>query len=196
VEGELTTKVSDVVITELIEPADFNKHIDDWTKKLKEWKISLENVTERIEIVEESVKYLKTYRNKEKIAEYIKDVEEGSLANLISSKENCEKQIEKIALRSGHHATSALLKSAEQKRKKRRQNIREADNKARDKIGIVSSRDIYMVGLGLYWGEGYKKGNQEFGFTNSDQRMIKFYINWLNKSFGIQKTDLILRKLY
>jgi hypothetical protein len=60
-------------------------------------------------------------------------------------------------------------------------------------VGRMSERDVLMVGLGLYWGEGYKKGNQEFGFTNSDPAMIKFYIRWLQTCFGISKSDLILR---
>jgi hypothetical protein len=50
-----------------------------------------------------------------------------------------------------------------------------------------------MVGLGLYWGEGYKKGSQEMGFTNSDPDMIRFYIDWLHASYGIRRSNLILR---
>ncbi len=45
----------------------------------------------------------------------------------------------------------------------------------------------------MYWGEGYKKGNQEFGFTNSDPKMITFYIKWLRMVFAVTAKDLVLR---
>jgi hypothetical protein len=50
-----------------------------------------------------------------------------------------------------------------------------------------------MLGLGLYWGEGYKKGSTELGFTNIDPKVITFYIKWLKQCFGIEKDRFILR---
>lgn len=104
-----------------------------------------------------------------------------------------QNQIEEIGRRSKHHATAALLKSAEKRRQERIRVDQLIYKTVIQKIGTVTERDVFMVGLGLYWGEGYKKGNQEFGFTNSDPSMIKFYINWLATIFDISKTDLILR---
>jgi len=49
-----------------------------------------------------------------------------------------------------------------------------------------------LVGLGLYWGEGYKGNNGELGFTNSNPDIIQFYLSWL-RLFGISKDDLIFR---
>lgn len=72
--------------------------------------------------------------------------------------------------------------------KKRRENKR---------IGVkfisdISERDILMIGLGLYWGEGYKYASGEFGFTNSSPKMIRFYIKWL-EHLGVKKNRLIFR---
>lgn len=69
----------------------------------------------------------------------------------------------------------------------------EDQNIGLSELGILSKRDIYCIGLGLYWGEGYKKGNQEFGFTNSDPAMIIFYIKWLGEIFNLKNEDLIFR---
>lgn len=60
-------------------------------------------------------------------------------------------------------------------------------------VGKMSNRDVLLTGLGLYWGEGYKKGSQEFGFTNSDLGMLQFYLYWLKVCFRVKKKDLILR---
>jgi len=56
----------------------------------------------------------------------------------------------------------------------------------------LSQRDFKMVGLGLYWGEGYKGNNGELGFTNSNPDIIRFYLNWL-VIYDVPKKDLIFR---
>lgn len=59
-------------------------------------------------------------------------------------------------------------------------------------VGQISPRDVLMVGLGLYWGEGYKESNSELGFTNSNPAVIRFYLKWLSH-LGVKKEDLIFR---
>lgn len=60
-------------------------------------------------------------------------------------------------------------------------------------IRNMSNRDLFILGLGLYWGEGYKKGSQELGFTNSDPQIICVFIEWLHRTYGIAKDRLIAR---
>lgn len=60
-------------------------------------------------------------------------------------------------------------------------------------VGRLSQRDIFMLGLALYWGEGYKGLSQELGFTNSDPTMILFFIQWISQIYGIPRSRLILR---
>ncbi len=57
----------------------------------------------------------------------------------------------------------------------------------------LSTRDIHMLGLGLYWGEGYKKGSAELAFTNSDPLAAQFFITWLEQVFNAKRTDLVCR---
>lgn len=102
-------------------------------------------------------------------------------------------QIHDIAKRSQHHATEKLLLVAEKQRLKREIDSRKMTETGRKDVGGLSKRDVFMVGLGLYWGEGYKQGSQELGFTNSNPAIIMFYLNWLEKIYDMQRTDLILR---
>lgn len=104
-----------------------------------------------------------------------------------------ERQIQRIAEQSKHHATLVLLRAAEIQRKKRHDRVQEALREGAKDVNHFSRRDQHMVGLGLYWGEGYKKGSQEFGFTNSDPLLIRFYIGWLKNIFNITTERLILR---
>lgn len=101
--------------------------------------------------------------------------------------------ITNISTRSDSKSTKALLNYTESLRIKRQENTEISKEKGKNKLGLLSPRDIYCIGIGLYWGEGYKRGSQEFGFTNSDPGMIKFYVKWLKIVFGVDKDDLILR---
>ncbi|MBI4009287.1 helix-turn-helix domain-containing protein, partial [Candidatus Roizmanbacteria bacterium] len=59
-------------------------------------------------------------------------------------------------------------------------------------INKLSKREIFLVGVALYWAEGFKKDHQ-VGFATSDSKMAKFFIHWLELSFKITHKDLILR---
>ena len=104
-----------------------------------------------------------------------------------------EEAIANIAKSGNAKATIALMRYSEEKRTQRQLAELKSAKKGACRLSSLSDRDIYCIGLGLYWGEGYKTGSQEFGFTNSDPRMILFYMRWLNVVFGIKKMDVILR---
>jgi transposase len=102
-------------------------------------------------------------------------------------------QLKNLSERTNHRAVHALLQASERKRALRTKTIKVMSELGKKEVGHLSSRDIFMIGLGLYWGEGYKKGNQELGFTNSDLSIIVFYINWLKRIYDIPTQSLILR---
>jgi transcriptional regulator with XRE-family HTH domain len=104
-----------------------------------------------------------------------------------------EEAIEIITRTSKSKSTTSLLRYTESLRAKRQENILISYEVGKKKVGKLSVRDIYCIGLGLYWGEGYKRGSQEFGFTNSDPRMIVFYLLWLHTVFKVNNIDLIAR---
>jgi transcriptional regulator with XRE-family HTH domain len=59
-------------------------------------------------------------------------------------------------------------------------------------VGALNSRELFLVGIALYWSEGFKKDSQA-GFANSNPEMIKLFIKWLNESCGYTSDDLLLR---
>ncbi len=52
-------------------------------------------------------------------------------------------------------------------------------------IGLISDRDLWMIGLGLYIGEGAKNKTQMVRFVNSDPIIIRTIINWFKLSCGL-----------
>ncbi len=61
-------------------------------------------------------------------------------------------------------------------------------------IGVFSKREIFLLGMFLYWGEGTKAKNTSVALTNTNPAMVKFFINWLD-SFNVQRKKLKV-KLY
>jgi len=59
-------------------------------------------------------------------------------------------------------------------------------------IGKLTKREILLIGIALYWGEGFKKDHL-IGLSSSDINIAKFFIYWLKTCFNISNKDLILR---
>jgi len=60
-------------------------------------------------------------------------------------------------------------------------------------IGLLDKRDYFIAGLFLYWGEGLKATRYTTSISNTDPKVLKFFITWLNKIFNIKKEDLSVR---
>lgn len=62
-----------------------------------------------------------------------------------------------------------------------------ASQKAEQRIGYLTEKDLAIVGASLYWAEGSKR---DFSFSNTDPEMIKVFIYILRKIFRVSKEDL------
>ena len=71
---------------------------------------------------------------------------------------------------------------------------KEIKEKARKEIGQLSKRELWLIGIALYWAEGSKEKEHKPGsgtvFSNSDYHMIKLYLDWLLKIVGIEKNNI------
>ncbi|MFA6427222.1 MAG: hypothetical protein WCW16_02110 [Candidatus Magasanikbacteria bacterium] len=75
--------------------------------------------------------------------------------------------------------------------KQKAQQIREYFAK---QIGKISQRDLFMMGIALYWGEGYKKGAEGslwkcVDFTNSDPDMIRMMMRFFREICHVKEKD-------
>jgi hypothetical protein len=65
-----------------------------------------------------------------------------------------------------------------------------AEKLAQIDVETVTDRDLFMLGLALYIGEGEK--NDNVGVINADPRIIKLAIRWLQKFYNVPKTNFTL----
>src|SRR3989344_3253849 len=60
---------------------------------------------------------------------------------------------------------------------------KEIKDRARAEIGKLSKRELWLIGIALYWAEGSKEKEYRPGsrmiFSNSDPYMIKLFLKWL-----------------
>jgi len=78
--------------------------------------------------------------------------------------------------------------------KKRSANAKKLFIQGKKEVGSLTSREIFITGIALYWAEGFKnKYEHRLGFCNSDPFMITFYLKWLHESLGVKKEDVVAR---
>jgi transposase-like protein len=102
-------------------------------------------------------------------------------------------QINKLSEKSKSSGLKAILLNSKKLQEKRKLNLIKYSELGKRDLGKITDRDLFILGIGLYWGEGYKKGNDEFGFTNSDPTIIKTMIKFLNNIYNVSNEDFILR---
>jgi len=63
---------------------------------------------------------------------------------------------------------------------------------AKNEVGTLSKRDLFIAGIALYWGEGFKKDHLA-GLATTDKNIAIFYMTWLRRCFNVTPDRLILR---
>ncbi|WP_189454447.1 hypothetical protein [Streptomyces abikoensis] len=78
---------------------------------------------------------------------------------------------------------------------RRAQAIKRIETKleAAHEIGRMTDRELFLVGVGLYWSEGAKSKphrlSERVAFINSDPEMIRLYLAWL-RLLGVEQDRL------
>jgi hypothetical protein len=105
-----------------------------------------------------------------------------------------KRQLDILKYRTQKALQEGRIKKQKQDKILRLNNEKELLRNGIAKVGNLSNRDLFIAGIALYWGEGFKnKHEHRLGFCNSDPKMIIFYIKWLEKSFEVKKDRIIAR---
>ena len=85
------------------------------------------------------------------------------------------------------------IKSSKTASKRKFLRINECKRVAKNELGILTKRDLMLLGIGLYIGEGSKNSDSFLQFTNSDPKVIKLAMCWLKKIFNINQDNFSMR---
>lgn len=103
-----------------------------------------------------------------------------------------ENEIQKLVLRTRDARSRGRLIGARMNREARELRVEEAEKWAKDLVGTeLSSRDMLLLGIGLYWGEGTK--GRKLSFANSNPEMLVFVKMWFELMLGVVSTDFLVR---
>jgi hypothetical protein len=90
---------------------------------------------------------------------------------------------------------AAAYRGALAKKQKRIDLTKKIKNKAKEEIGKISKRELWLVGIVLYWAEGAKEREKsslvELG--NSDPYIIKLFLEWLEKICKVPRSEIHFR---
>lgn len=86
----------------------------------------------------------------------------------------------------------ARARSGQIKSQQKAASIFAARKMARKDIGILNKRDLFMLGVGLYMGEGTKTHNI-VRIINSDPKIIKLAIKWFTDVCGLSNKNFSIR---
>lgn len=88
----------------------------------------------------------------------------------------------------------ASLRGGQAKRKQRIDKFNLITNIAEKEIGKISSRELWLLGIALYWAEGSKEKEGRPGtgisFSNSDYQMVNLFLKWLMEIINVPKEEI------
>ena len=83
------------------------------------------------------------------------------------------------------------LKSALSRNKSKLNSIASAKGLAKEEVGSITQRDLFLLGLGIYMGEGHK-ALETVRISNANPDIIKLAVLWLKGICGLGTENLTL----
>ena|SRR5687767_9467957 len=81
----------------------------------------------------------------------------------------------------------------ETKRRKRQERFLGYKAEEKLRIGTLTDRDLMMLGLALYWGEGGKVSRGQLSISNTDPGMMKVVVAWLKRVLNVEISQMSVR---
>jgi hypothetical protein len=100
------------------------------------------------------------------------------------------KQREALEKREGLGKLEGRYKGSQTNRRKKEVKTVALKKKGGKLVESLSLKELFVAGVALYWGEGSKEDTR-LQITNSDLEIVKFFIVWVEKIFGIEKERLV-----
>ena len=106
------------------------------------------------------------------------DIPKSTLSNWLSKYPLTKEQLSSIKRATKRNKEIATEKCRFTKQKKREQRLAKVYSRQKKNLLPLSLKEIYLAGLFLYCGEGSKSLKRAVSLSNTDPRLIKFYLFW------------------
>jgi hypothetical protein len=103
-----------------------------------------------------------------------------------------QEQIHVLEKRMHDPSYGRRLMYTQKQRKEKEDRISKLFTSGIQDVGCLSDKELFVIGISLYWAEGFKKDSL-VGFSNSDSDMIKIFLRWLQVCCNISKNRIKVR---
>ena len=126
-------------------------------------------------------------------------VPKATLSDWFTGLELSEKANERIQKRVYEKSIAGLIKRNRNQTHIAQQRARQTREVARKEVATLSKNDIFLLGVALYWAEGYKrpivkdgkvKTNHPVSMTNSDPLLIKLFLRFLRETCRVPEEKI------
>lgn len=80
-------------------------------------------------------------------------------------------------------------------RQRRIEKTNQIKERAIKEIDKISDRELWLIGIALYWAEGTKEKeytvSEQTAFSNSDPEMVKVFLLWVRKCLALSCNDIV-----
>lgn len=153
----------------------------------------------RIEDRNKAIELRKQGKSYNEIRGIISNLSKGTLSVWLRDIDLTKEQQIALKKRAKTKCDKGRLKGAETNKNKRINSILKIKNEAKLEFSVLAKDPLFITGLVLYWAEGAKT-QERFQFINSDYRIIKIMIDWLEKTCKIHRNEvkyrLYIHKVY
>lgn len=88
----------------------------------------------------------------------------------------------------------SLLKFAEKRKSERLAGTAKIKQDAIENIKEISKRDLWLIGIVLYWARGLLEDDRRYGlgvrFSSADADLIRIFLAWLTRVGGIKRREI------
>ena len=88
----------------------------------------------------------------------------------------------------------AAMRGAAKRREQRLDAIQLCKRLAKEELGRIKNKELWLAGIMLYWAEGSKQKennvSQSVKFSNSDAEMVRLFLHWLKAIAGVPLGDI------
>ncbi|SRR6056297_830807 len=112
-------------------------------------------------------------------------VSKGSVSAWCREIKLTKSQAHRLKQRQISAGNTGRQKGAEANRQKRLQVIAYETNQAKKRIASLDNRDLLLLGVGLYWGEGVKTRSGPAALVNSDPKLLLLGKRWFEECLGV-----------
>lgn len=126
-------------------------------------------------------------------------VPKGTLSSWFSDLDISQEVRDKINKKARSASLGAIIRHNNGQTNRAQAKARTIRDLAREEVGPISKRDLFVLGVGLYWAEGHKKPIVRNGkartyhpvsFTNSDPKLVALFVRFIKEICAIDENKI------